>query len=58
MMGDLSTGYMVSPASATMRAMLVVAAAKMGGVPVDGVRTAAPPFGWASPSRSVFSVKP
>jgi predicted RNase H-like nuclease len=40
MMGDLSTGYMVSPASATMRAMLVVAAAKMGGVPVDGVRTA------------------
>jgi len=38
MIGDLTTGYMIAPASATMRAMLVVAAAKMDGVPVDGVR--------------------
>lgn len=38
MIGDLTTGYMVAPVSATMRAMLVTAAAKMGGVPVDGIR--------------------
>jgi predicted RNase H-like nuclease len=39
MMGDLTTGYMVTPASEGMRERLVVAAAKMGGVPVDGQRS-------------------
>ena len=41
MIGDLSTGYMVTSASPTMRRLLTSAAAKMGGVPVDGVSTAA-----------------
>ena len=41
MIGDLSTGYMVTPASPTMRRLLTSAAAKMGGVPVDGISTAA-----------------
>jgi predicted RNase H-like nuclease len=38
LMGDLVTGYMVTPASATMRERLTTAAAKKGGVPVDGIR--------------------
>jgi predicted RNase H-like nuclease len=36
--GDLVTGYMVTPASAAMRERLTAAAAKKGGVPVDGIR--------------------
>jgi mandelate racemase len=34
----LVTGYMVTPASAAMRERLTAAAAKKGGVPVDGIR--------------------
>jgi hypothetical protein len=36
MIGDLTSGYMVSPANADTRARLQIAAAKRG-VPVDGV---------------------
>lgn len=37
MIGDLVTGYMITPVSAAMRERLTVAAAKMDGVPVDGI---------------------
>jgi predicted RNase H-like nuclease len=37
MIGDLETGYMITPASTDVRARLRTAAAR-GGVPVDGVR--------------------
>jgi predicted RNase H-like nuclease len=38
LLGDLLTGYMVTPASEVMRTKLEVAAAKKGNVPVDGIR--------------------
>lgn len=38
LLGDLLTGYMVTPASEVMRAKLTAAAAKKGNVPVDGIR--------------------
>lgn len=44
MIGDLVTGYMVTPASAAMRERLTAAAAKMGGVPVDRIPAAAQPI--------------
>lgn len=43
MIGDLVTGYMVTPASAAMRERLTAAAAKMGGVPVDGTSAVSQP---------------